>query len=76
MHEIDVGRGTENGAAKLAAVFGLSTKTHRGGAFGPPIGAHVNPKSNLKIERFTFLAKINGITISNFDVEVSRTAAH
>ena len=43
MREIDVGRGTENGAAKFAAVFGLSTKNHRGGPLGP-IGARVNVK--------------------------------
>ena len=30
-----VGRGTENGAAKFAAVFRLSMKNHRG-AFAPP----------------------------------------
>ena len=41
MREIDVGRGTENGAAKFAAVFGLSTKNHRGGGLWPPIGSRV-----------------------------------
>ena len=41
MRKIDFGRGTENGAAKLAAVFGLFTKNHRG-PFGAPIGARVN----------------------------------
>ena len=43
MREIDVGRGTENAAAKFTAIFGLSAKNHRGGPFGPrPIGAWVN----------------------------------
>ena len=36
MREIDVGRGTENGEAKFAAVFGLSTKNHRGALCPPP----------------------------------------
>ena len=40
MREIDVGRGTESGAAKFAAVFGLSTKKTWGAC--PPIGARVN----------------------------------
>ena len=40
MREIDVERGTENGAAKSAAVFGLSTKNHRGrGPLAPHQGA-------------------------------------
>ena len=43
MREIDVGRGTESGAAKFAAVFGLYTKNHMGGLCPPPpIGARVN----------------------------------
>ena len=41
MREIDVGRGTENGAAKFAAVFGLSKKNHRGPFALPPIRAPV-----------------------------------
>ena len=48
MREIEIRRDTENGAAKFAAVFGLSTKTPRGGAFGPPIGSQVNVFFNSK----------------------------
>ena len=39
MREIDVGRGTENGEAKFAAVFGLLTKKHRVGPLPPPPSA-------------------------------------
>ena len=41
MREIDVRRGTVNGAAKFAAVFRLSMKNPRGGPLGPPIGTRV-----------------------------------
>ena len=53
MREIDVGRGTENGTAKFAAVFGLLTKNHRGGPFGPPppIRARVNIGSRAVLVR-------------------------
>ena len=44
MREIDVERGTENGAAKSAAVFGLSTKNDRGRGPLAPFGARVNRK--------------------------------
>ena len=36
--EIDVGTGTENGAAKFATVFGVTTKNHRGPFAPPPSG--------------------------------------
>ena len=42
MRKIDVGRGTENGAAKFAAFFGLLAKNHRGALCPPPIRARVN----------------------------------
>ena len=43
MREIDIERGTENGEAKFASVFGLSTKKHRGALWSPPpIGSRVN----------------------------------
>ena len=44
MRKIDVGRGTENGALKFAAVFGLSTKNHRGALAPPPIGSRAKGK--------------------------------
>ena len=48
MREIDVGRGTENGAAKFAAVFGLSMKNHRGAFAPPPIRARVKGLSTSR----------------------------
>ena len=41
MRKVIVRRGTENGAAKFAAVFGISTK-NQGGGIWAPIGSRVN----------------------------------